>query len=77
METTNTELEENLSKLDEDRSDIIAYLKKALQQKTNELVELQERLDGLKQVGSNAHYLSLYLYTVLDVNIICSPWTAV
>ncbi|KAK6635371.1 hypothetical protein RUM44_000622 [Polyplax serrata] len=49
IENINIELEENLKKLDEDRSDIIAYLKKTLKVKINELAELRERFDGLKQ----------------------------
>ncbi|EEB15337.1 Centrosome protein, putative [Pediculus humanus corporis] len=49
LETLNLQLEENIKILDEDRSDIIAFLKKNLISKTNELSELQERFDGLKQ----------------------------
>lgn len=51
LEILNEQLEENIKKLDEDRSDVIAYLKKTLNAKTNELTELQDRFDGLKQVA--------------------------
>lgn len=50
LETSNASLEEELRSLDEDRADIIAYLKKNLLTKTEHMTELQERLDGLRQV---------------------------
>lgn len=50
LEASNASLEEELRTLDEDRADIIAYLKKTLLTKSDEMTELQERLDGLKQV---------------------------
>lgn len=50
LENSNAQLEEKIQKLDDDRSDIIAYLEKTLKTKTNDLAELQQRFDGLTEV---------------------------
>jgi len=49
VETENDEVKKSLQKLDEDRADIIAYLKRTLQTKADEIAELQERLVALQQ----------------------------
>ena len=33
----------------EDKTDVVSYLKRALEQKTNQITELRARLDGLQQ----------------------------
>lgn len=48
----NEEYQRLYEELDEDRADVISYLKKLLQQKADEINELQERIDGLQKVYS-------------------------
>lgn len=49
LEAKNEQLITDFKKLDEDRADVITYLKKNLQVKTDETEELQERVLGLEQ----------------------------
>ncbi|CAG4935192.1 unnamed protein product [Parnassius apollo] len=48
-EQRNEELQKSYDKLDEDRADIIAYLKKMLNLKNEENVELKEKVKGLEE----------------------------
>ncbi|XP_075975434.1 uncharacterized protein LOC142976094 [Anticarsia gemmatalis] len=49
-ETRNEELQKAYDKLDEDRADIIAYLKKTLTVKNEENEELKEKVKGLEEI---------------------------
>lgn len=49
LEQRNEELEKAYEKLDEDRADIIAYLKKTLNTKNEENQELKEKVKGLEE----------------------------
>lgn len=48
-EVRNEELQKAYDKLDEDRADIIAYLKKTLNLKTEENIELKDKVKGLEE----------------------------
>jgi hypothetical protein len=67
LETSNEEYQRRYEQLDEDRADIIAYLKRMVQEKENEITELEERLDGLQKVydESLSHIMCYFsLFTV-------------
>ncbi|XP_076251657.1 cilia- and flagella-associated protein 157 [Rhynchophorus ferrugineus] len=53
FEEKNEELKQQNEKLDEDKSDIITYLKRMLQEKSNEINELEERITGLQEIRQN------------------------
>ncbi|XP_065203982.1 cilia- and flagella-associated protein 157 [Planococcus citri] len=48
-EAENIEVKETLAQLNEDRADVIAYLKRILRSKTDEIFELRERVVALQQ----------------------------
>lgn len=50
FEVRHEELQAAYNKLDEDRADIIAYLKKMLSVKTEENIELKEKVKGLEEI---------------------------
>ncbi|XP_047993848.1 uncharacterized protein LOC125232242 [Leguminivora glycinivorella] len=49
LELKNKEMKKNYNKLDEDRADIIAYLKKVLNNKNGEINELKEQVKTLEE----------------------------
>jgi hypothetical protein len=51
LEMSNEEYQKRYEQLDEDRADIIAYLKKMLQVEEDEITELKERSEGLQKVN--------------------------
>ena len=50
LETSNKEYQERFEQLREDKADVVAFLKRALQQRTDQISELQARLEGLQHV---------------------------
>ncbi|XP_031357751.1 cilia- and flagella-associated protein 157-like [Photinus pyralis] len=49
LEVKNVELQKNLKTLDEDRNDVIAYLKRVIRDKTEEVKDFHERLTGIEE----------------------------
>ena len=50
FEERNKELEEQYLQLREDKADVVAFLKRTLQQRTDTIHELTDRLEGMKVV---------------------------
>lgn len=63
LDSENEDVKRSLQKLDEDRADIIAYLKRTLQAKGDEIAELQERLIALQQVKIT----TTFVFTILKL----------
>ncbi len=53
LELSNAEFHERYDQLREDKADVVAYLKRTLQQRTDQISELQARLEGLEQVHTS------------------------
>lgn len=49
LQDKNDALTKEIAQLDEDRADVISYLKKSMLEKENEIKDLQERLQGLEE----------------------------
>lgn len=62
-EAENIEVKENLAQLNEDRADVIAYLKRILKSKTDEIFELRERVVALQQVWIR---FIVFTYVLID-----------
>jgi len=54
LEISNEEYQKKYEQLDEDRADIVAYLKKLLQEREGDITELRERLAGVQKVHDNS-----------------------
>nr|CAD7569827.1 unnamed protein product [Timema californicum] len=65
-ELSNEEYQKKYEQLDEDRADIIAYLNRVIQQKADEITELQERLIGLQKVRVKHTCIHLDKYLILQ-----------
>ena len=50
LELSNREYQERFDELREDKADVVAYLKRTLLHRTDQISELQARLEGLQQV---------------------------
>lgn len=50
LESSNKEYQDRFEQLREDKADVVAFLKRALQQRTDQISELQARLEGLQHV---------------------------
>lgn len=66
---SNEEYQKKYEQLDEDRADIIAYLKRMVQKKENEITELKERLEGLQKVQDMSFQHNVSLFFPLLYNI--------
>lgn len=66
---SNEEYQKKYEQLDEDRADIIAYLKRMVQEKENEITELKERLEGLQKVHDKSFPHNVSLFFPLLYNI--------
>jgi hypothetical protein len=53
LEMSNEEYQKKYEQLDEDRADIVAYLKRLLQDRDGDITELRERLAGVQKVHGN------------------------
>jgi len=49
LENENEEVKKSMAKLDEDRGDVIIFLKRSVQQKTEEMAEMAERMKALEE----------------------------
>jgi hypothetical protein len=69
---SNEEYQKKYEQLDEDRADIIAYLKRMLQEREDDITELRERLAGVHKVGvlgnsflyNDEQFVASYLITL-------------
>ena len=50
LEQSNREYQERFDELREDKADVVAYLKRTLLHRTDQISELQARLEGLQEV---------------------------
>jgi hypothetical protein len=55
---SNEEYQKKYEQLDEDRADIVAYLKRLLQDRDGDITELRERLAGVQKVHGNTFLLN-------------------
>lgn len=51
---SNEEYQKKYEQLDEDRADIVVYLKRLLQEREGDITELRERLAGVHKVHGNS-----------------------
>lgn len=66
LEDKNTELETKIAQLDEDRGDVIIFLKRQVSEKQNEAKELQERLVALQESKDSDE--EMYEEKIKDMN---------
>ena len=62
FEERNKELEEQYLQLREDKADVVAFLKRTLQQRTDTIHELTDRLEGMKVVHFCMIFTFLHFY---------------
>jgi hypothetical protein len=73
---SNEEYQKKYEQLDEDRADIIAYLKRMLQEKEDEITEMKERLEGLAKVRDKTFPCNLPYFFILYDSIFIRRRTA-
>ncbi|KAL1122103.1 hypothetical protein AAG570_003509 [Ranatra chinensis] len=67
LEQQNEEMRNKLSKLDSDSADIISHLKRTLQNKKEEIIELNERITALEQAKQTEK--NLFLEKINNMNL--------
>ena len=66
FEERNKELEEQYLQLREDKADVVAFLKRTLQQRTDTIHELTDRLEGMKVAHFCFHICAFLFFNFFE-----------